>query len=183
MKRLVVVLVAVGGTLAATPAAQAAPLAPAPTVTVSTSAGGQMLPVASMSGAWQVNKPGRKATLKVNGVVVTGTQTTIRSTWVSSMRRSVGIKFGCEGDFNTVAPGAAKNAVQIHVEYRVPGGHWQNMGNTKFDYTSQPLASAGEGIGAFLAFVKPVKLQWRLRVTATYADTSQQSFYEQVEAV
>jgi hypothetical protein len=177
------VAAAVAGLLALAPAAHAAPAPPPPTVSITTSVGGQPLPVSPMTGSWKVAKPGRRASLKVTGIVATGTETTIRSTWLSSMHRSIGIKFSCGGSFDTVAPGSAENTVAMRVEFRTPHGHWQDLGGTRFGYVSQPLSGGGQGVGALIEFLHPVTVQWRVTVTAVYADTSQETFTEQVQAV
>jgi hypothetical protein len=183
MKRGGVIAIAIAGVLGLGPAAQAAPAAPAPTATFATSVNGQALPVSSMTGSWQVTQPGKAATLKANGVALTGTMTTIRSTWISAMRHGRGLKFACEGDFSTLAPGAAKNGTVIHIQFRTRHSGWQEFGGAGMNYSSQPLSSGGQGIGAYLAFAHPVTVRWRVQVTATYTDTSEQTFHEQVRAV
>ena len=165
------------------PAAIAAPGAPAPTVTIHTALSGHQLPVATMTGGWTVQQPGRAATLKVSGVTATGAVTTIRSTWTSSMRRTRGLKFFCDGAFTTVAPGSANNGVAVTIDFRQRHGRWQPFGGAQFSHTSQPLDTGGQGIGSLLEFLKPVTVQWRVTVTATYDDTSHQDFSEQVKSV
>lgn len=183
VKRLLVTAAAGAVLLTGTPSAVAAPAAPEPTVMVTTSLDGQRLPVAAMSGTWSVQHPGRAATLKVTGGAAGGTVTTIESTWVSSMRRTRGLKFFCQADYSTLAPGSQNNTVQIDVQFRTPHGQWQQSGGTQFSHTSQPLDSGGQGIGALLEFLKPATLQWRVRVTVTFYDTSKQTFREEVASV
>jgi hypothetical protein len=182
MKRMGAVTAVTVGVLAIMPASQAAPASPTPTVTITTSVGTQALPVSPMTGAWQVVKPGRQATLEASGLAATGTVTTLRSTWVSAMHRGVGLKFSCEGDFATVVPGSA-NGVTIRIRFRTRHGHWQPFGGVGYNGNPQPLSSGGQGVGAFVEFLHPVQAQWQLTVTATYDDTSRQTFREQVRAV
>jgi hypothetical protein len=163
------------------PAAEAAPGVPAPTVTIATTVSGQVLPVSTMTGNWTVKQPGRAASLKVSGAAATGTITTIRSTWVSSMRRSIGVQFLSETDYTTAAPGTQNNSVAIHVQFRSPHGAWQEMGRGQFSHTSQPLDVGGEGVGAAVEFLRPTVLQFRVQMTVTYDDTSQQTFRESVK--
>jgi hypothetical protein len=183
MKRALVVVAAVSSVLGVAPAAHASTGAPRPTVTIRTTVGGQALPTATMTGGWTVKQPGRAATLTVNGVLATGTVTTIRSTWVSSMRRSRGLQFYCEMDYDTAAPGSANNAVTIHVQYRTTHDRWQESGQGRFSHTSQPLDDGGEGAGAEIGFLHPVTIQWRVQMTATFDDTSRQTFQERVKSL
>ena len=169
-----------GGMLGGTSSAADAST-PAPTVAVSTSMSGHQLPVATMTGSWTVQRPGRAATLKVDGVHATGAVTTIHSTWISSMRRTRGLEFMCEGAFSTIAPGSPNNAIAISIDFRTRHSHWQPFGGAGFSHTSQPLDAGDQGIGSLLEFIKPVTVQWRVRVTATYDDTSRQTFSEQVK--
>jgi hypothetical protein len=183
MRRMLVGATAFAAVLLTMPAALATPAAPAPTVSITTALGGQALPVASMTGSWTVQKPGRRASLTVSGVAATGTSTTIRSTWVSTLRRGIGIKFLVGGDFATLLPGTSKDGLIVRVDFRGRHGRWQDSGAATFDHGSQPLDNGDQGIGAFIAFLHPAVVQWRVRVVATYDDTSRQSFRETVQAV
>jgi len=184
MKRALAVVAALSGVLGAAPAAYASGGVPQPTVTITTTVGGQALPTPAMTGSWTVMRPGRAATLTVTGGSATGTVTTITSTWVSSLRRSRGLQFGCAMDYDTALPGSANNAVTIHVQYRTKkGASWQESGSGQFSHTSQPLDAGTEGAGSEFAFLRPVRIQWRVQMTATYNDTSRQTFQEQVKSL
>lgn len=84
-------------------------------------------------------------------------------------------------DYDTAAPGSANNVATIHVQYRTKHGGWQEMGSGQFSHTSQPLNTGDEGAGSEVDFLHPVTVQWRVTMTATYADTSRQTFSEQVK--
>ncbi|HEX4655405.1 MAG TPA: hypothetical protein VH274_06670 [Mycobacteriales bacterium] len=185
MKRLLVVAAAVSGVLSAMPEAGAAPGAPTPTVSVSTAVNGQPLPVSSMRGSWSVKQPGRRATLQVSGPVATGTVTTVRSTWISSWRTNrphgIALDAEVEADFQDVANGSANNCFVLHIDVRTHGHHWQNVGTTGGSHSDQLLFRAGQGIGVGIGFLNRVVVQWRVRVTATFYDTSDETLTETVK--
>jgi hypothetical protein len=183
MNRGGVVAAFAAGLIGIAPTAHAAPAAPAPTATYTTSVLGHPLPVSTMSGAWQVTKPGRAATLTASGAAVTGTQTVIHTTWTSALHRTTGLQFDLAGDFTTLAPAADKNGSIIRIQFRTRHGHWQEFGGGGMNYSSQPLDRGGQGVGTLLEFLHPVTVQWRVMVTATYDDTSQQTFSEKVKTV
>ena len=184
MKRGSVVAVIVAGLAALAPAAHASPVAPTPSAEFTTSVNGEALPVSTMTGAWHVTKPGRAATFTANGVAATGTETTVRTTWISAMRRVRGVDFEVGSDYKTIAPGSTKNDITVQIQFRTKHSHqWQEFGSGGMNYNSQPLSAGGQGGGALVEFIHPVTVQWRVIAIATFDDTSQQSFRESLKSV
>lgn len=183
MKRVLAVVGTAAAICAAAPAHAGSGVS-APTVAVSTSAQGHVLPVAAMRGQWTVDKPGRQATLNVQGPVASGTVTTVRSTWTSSWRwthrRKIALDASVQNDFQDVAGTAAKNRVVTLIQVHARGHRWQSLTRFIARHDSVFLAPSGFGVGVGVGTYDRALLQWRVVMTATFTDTSTEGLTETV---
>lgn len=139
--------------------------------------------MSTMSGSWQVTKPGRAATFKASGVAAAGAETTVRTVWTSATHRSRELSFEFGDDYGTVVPGSPDNGITLRVEFRTRHRGWLTFGGGSGSYSTAPLDGGGQGVGALLVLAHPLTGQWRVIATATYDDTSRQSFSEAVKAL
>jgi hypothetical protein len=189
MKRGVAVVAALVAAVIAAPATAFASgsAVPAPTVSITTDAAGVALPASGVSGSWHVSSPGRSAELKTSGVVATGTETDVRSTWTSTWRHahaySPALRVALAQSFSDIAPGSSDNALGFRIEVRTPHGHWSNLGPAVvFHEKFMPATSGGGGFAITVSFTRAVVVQWRVVAWTTLDDTSMQSFDETVHA-
>lgn len=190
MRRLIALLAsstAASVLAAALPASAASATSgpPAPTVTVETAVAGEALPASPMQGSWRIDQPGRAATLTVSGAVTSPAVTTVRSTWISSWRwtrpQSIAFDAGFGTDYTDVAVGSTDNVITLLIEIRRHGHPWQMVGSMRGSHDSQFLLQAGEFAGMGLGFFDRVRLQWRVRMTAKFYDTSKETLTETVK--
>lgn len=185
MRRALIGGAAALGVVAGTVApAHAAPGAPAPALGITTAVQGQTLPASGMRGAWTVTTPGRRATLKVQGLVASGTVTTVRSSWTSAWRRAprrgIAISASVENDFDDVAGSAEQNLVAMVMQVHRAGRRWQTVEHGVMRHDSMLLTPAGFGSGVGLGVLDSVRLQWRVVMKATFTDSSTEGLTETV---
>jgi hypothetical protein len=184
VKRVLSAVVAVVCVLASAAPAQAAGSTPEPTLSVTTTVLGAPLPVPTMRGSWTVARPGRRATLHVRGPVVSGTVTTVHSSWTSAWRwtrpKTIAMSVGVENDFQDVAGSAAKNRVVTLVQARRRGHQWQDVQRLVSGHSPELLMHIGFGFGLDIGLYDRIRLQWRVSMTATFTDTSTEGLTETV---
>jgi hypothetical protein len=171
--------------IAAVPLAQASPAAaPAPTLRIATTIGSQQLARSPMSGAWHVTKPGRIGELSVSGVVVTGTVTTVATTWTSGWRlareHAPAIAVDLSAGFRDLAPGTSDNGQTFDVRFRTRHSGWLELGSVSLSDQFIPLSQADGGLGYVAGFTKSLVVQWRVTVRATFHDTSTERLGEKI---
>jgi hypothetical protein len=137
-----------------------------------------------MHGAWTVNKPGRRASLSVQGPAASGTVTTVRSSWTSAWRwtprRGIAISASVENDFDDVAGSADKNRVAMVMQVHRAGRRWQTVERDVMSHGSMLLTPVGFGFGTGLGMLDHLRLQWRVLMKATFTDTSTEGLTETV---
>ena len=85
------------------------------------------------------------------------------------------------GDFTDVAPGSANNIYTLRIDARTRGHRWQPVAGVRGSHATEVLLSGGEGFGMEVGFYERVRLQWRVRLTATFYDTSDETLTETVK--
>jgi hypothetical protein len=166
--------VASAAVVAASPAS-AAPVPP-PTVRILTTVAGMALPVSTFSGSWQVSRPGRTAKLDISGVAPPASKTTVHAEWTSTWRRigagQKGVRLDLADTATVLLAGNPDAVGSLHVFLRRPHGKWLPLGAGVYEVTYPLLSNDSAGTTTIVYLEKTARVQWRVDLDITIADTA-----------